>query len=157
RLRERPSESAPEPPAKATLRSPRARWWTGIAAVTVSALALAALLAVRARRPAGTIESVAVLQFVNETNDPEMSGLSGGLADGLIDRLSGLRGVRVMARSSVQRYKGQTLDLRKVARELGVQGVLTGRIDKRKETLSIHAELVDVSDGHSVWSQRYER
>jgi eukaryotic-like serine/threonine-protein kinase len=159
RLREHPSEFAPaETPASATARPPRTRWRTGIAAVVAAAaLSLAALLAVRARRPAGTIESLAVLQFVNDTNDPEMNVVAGGLADGLIDRLSGLSDVKVMARSSVQRYKGQALELGKVARELGVRGVLTGRIEREKDMLSIHAELVDVSDGHSVWSQRYER
>jgi len=159
RLREHPSEFAPAETPAARQSSPRARWRTGLLApIAVAALSLAAVLAVwRARRPAGTIESLAVLQFVNDTNDPEMDVVARGLADGLIDRLSGLSGVRVMARSSVQRYKGQALDPGKVARELGVQGVLTGRIERQKEKLSIRAELVDVSDGHSVWSQRYER
>jgi eukaryotic-like serine/threonine-protein kinase len=158
RLRDHPSEFGPAEEPAASQSSPRARRRIGIAAVlAVAALSLAALLVVRARRPAGTIESLAVLQFVNETNDPEMNIVAGGLADGLIDRLSGLSGVKVMARSSVQRYKGQALDLAKISRELGVQGVLTGRIERQKEKLSIRAELVDVSDGHSVWSQRYER
>lgn len=157
-LREHPSGFAPAEATAARQPNPRARSRAGIAtAIAVVALSLVAFLVVRARRPGGAIESLAVLQFVNETNDPDMNIVAGGLADGLIDRLSGVRGVKVMARSSVQRYKGQALDLRKVARELGVQGVLTGQIDKQKEKLSIHAELVDVSDGHSVWSQRYER
>jgi eukaryotic-like serine/threonine-protein kinase len=155
RLREHPLEFAPaETPAKAVARSPRARSRTGIA---TAGLSLAARPG-RAACPHGQeLESLAVLQFVNETNDSEMNIVARGLADGLIDRLSGLSEVRVMARSSVQRYKGQALDLRKVARELGVQGVLTGRIEKEKEKLSIQAELVNVSDGHSEWSHRYER
>jgi TolB-like protein/tRNA A-37 threonylcarbamoyl transferase component Bud32/Flp pilus assembly protein TadD len=158
RLRDHPSEFGPAEALAAGQPSSRVWRRTGIAAaIAATAISLGAFLAVSARHPAGTIESLAVLQFANETNDPEMNVDARGLADGLIDRLSGLRGVRVMARSSVQRYKGQALDLRKVASELGVQGVLTGQIEKQREKLSIHAELVDVSDGHSVWSQRYER
>ena len=155
RLREHPSQFAPaETPAREAARPPRTRSRTGIA---TAGLSLAARPG-RAACPHGQeLESLAVLQFVNETNDPEMNVVARGLADGLIDHLSGLSDVRVMARSSVQRYKGQTLDLGKISRELGVQGVLTGRIEWQREKLSIRAELVNVSDGHSEWSHRYER
>jgi serine/threonine protein kinase/TolB-like protein len=110
-------------------------------------------------RAAGTnsaIDSIAVLPFVNQNNDPEMEYRSDGLTESLINSLAQLPNLRVIARSSVFRYKGRGADPLEVARELNVSAVLTGRIVQRGETLDISAELVEAQSGVRLWGDRYE-
>jgi TolB-like protein/Flp pilus assembly protein TadD len=83
--------------------------------------------------------------------------LSEGITDSLIHSLSQLPGLRVMARSTVFRYRGQTVDAQEVGRALGVRAVLTGRVLQRGNTLQIGAELVDVQDGSRLWGEQYRR
>ncbi|HEU5238219.1 MAG TPA: serine/threonine-protein kinase, partial [Pyrinomonadaceae bacterium] len=94
-----------------------------------------------------TIDSVAVLPFVNVNNDPNAEYLSDGLSDSIIDSLSQLPNLKkVISLSSVLRYKGKPTDPQTVGRELNVRAVLIGRLTQRGDDLSISAELVDVTD-----------
>jgi len=111
------------------------------------------------RSPAETdlTHSIAVLPFHNASGDPEMEYLSDGISDALINTLCQLPEVRVMARSSVFRYKGRELDPQAVGNELNVRTLLTGRVALRGRTLTIDAELVDAAKGWRLWGEQYHR
>jgi len=103
------------------------------------------------------IDSIAVLPFANQNNDPETEYLSDGLTESIINSLTRLPNLRVIARSSVFRYKGRDADPMAAGNELGVRAVLTGRIMQRGENLNISAELMDVRDNKQLWGEQYER
>jgi TolB-like protein/tetratricopeptide (TPR) repeat protein len=105
----------------------------------------------------GVIDSVAVLPFRNDAADPETEYLSDGLTESIINTLSQLPGVRVMARSTVFRYKGREVDPQKVGRELMVGALLMGRVLQRGDALSVGIELVDVNNGWRLWGEQYKR
>ena len=111
----------------------------------------------RAMRARKVIDSLAVLPLVNAGHDAEMEYLSDGLTESIINSLSQLPQLRVMARSTVFRYKGRELDPQAVGRELGVRAVLTGRVIQLNENLIIRTELVDVADGWQLWGEQYNR
>jgi TolB-like protein/Flp pilus assembly protein TadD len=100
---------------------------------------------------------VAVLPFENTSGDPDSEYLSDGITETLINSLTQLGRLRVLARSTVFRYKGRTQDPQQVGRELGAMAVLTGRAHQRGQTLVIGAELVDVTNGLQLWGERYKR
>jgi eukaryotic-like serine/threonine-protein kinase len=114
-----------------------------------------AMAAVRKRRSKARIASLAVLPFVNESADPEMEYFSDGITESILDALTNLSKVRIMARSTVFRYKGKTADPRDVGRRLRVQAVLTGRVSLRGETLVVRVELLDVALGSRLWGEHY--
>jgi TolB-like protein/DNA-binding winged helix-turn-helix (wHTH) protein/Tfp pilus assembly protein PilF len=122
--------------------------------VAVAALAAAAL-AVRLRsRP---ISSIAILPFINASGDPNAEYLSDGLTESLINNVSQVPDLKVIARSSVFRYKGKETDPKIVARELGVRAVLTGRVVPHGDALSISVELVDAAEDRHLWGEQYDR
>ncbi|HEY0545536.1 MAG TPA: protein kinase [Pyrinomonadaceae bacterium] len=104
-----------------------------------------------------TIDSVAVLPLVNACADPEMEYLSDGITESIINCLSQLPKLKVMARSIVFRYKGQDVDPQRVGRELGVRAVLVGRALKLDGQLIVGVELVDAADGSQLWGEHYNR
>jgi TolB-like protein/Tfp pilus assembly protein PilF len=108
-------------------------------------------------RPSHVIDSLAVLPFENAAADPETEYLSDGITESLINSLSQLSGIRVMARSTVFRYKGRETDPRSIGRKLNVEAVLTGRVLLRGEALVIGAELVEVQGGWRLWGEQYNR
>ncbi len=137
-------------------------WWRGKAVLATGGLVLAALLALVAwlamfRGRGEAIDSVAVLPFVNVSADPNTEYLSDGISESIINSLSQLPNLRVMARSTVFRYKGKEADPQKVGQDLHVGAVLTGRLQERGDTLVIQAELVDVSKGTQLWGAQYNR
>ncbi len=103
------------------------------------------------------IDSLAVLPFVNDTGDAEMEYLSDGLSESLINNLSQLPRLKVIARSSAFRYKGQTANPEEAARTLGVRSVLSGRVWRHGENLQISVELMDTRDRTHVWGEQYNR
>lgn len=103
------------------------------------------------------IESLAVLPFVNASNDPNMEYLSDGITEGIMNSLSGLPQLKVMARSTVFRYKGIDIDPREAGHSLGVRAVMMGIVQQVGEQLVISAELVDVEDGSRIWGEQYHR
>jgi Serine/threonine protein kinase len=106
---------------------------------------------------AGQISSIAVLPFQNRSDDTDTDYLSDGLTESLIFRLSQLPGLKVSPTSSVIRYKGMDTDVAKIASELGVDSVMTGRIVKRGDNLNITVELVDTRNNKSLWGEQYDR
>lgn len=103
------------------------------------------------------IDSIAVLPFQNSSGEEEMDYLSDGITESLIQNLSQLAPVRVLARSTVFRYKGHPIDPQRVGRELEVRALLTGWVAQRRSTLVIGAELVDAGNGGRIWGEQYHR
>jgi len=103
------------------------------------------------------IESIAVMPFENRNSDADTDYLSDGLAESLIFRLTQIPDLRVSPTSSVMRYKGKETDIAKIAAELGVDAVMTGRLTKRGDNLNITVELVDARTNKSLWGEQYER
>jgi len=103
------------------------------------------------------IQAIAVLPFTNSSADPNAEYLSDGITESLINRLSQVSGLRVMARTTAFRYKGREIDPQKIGAELKVQALLTGRIMQRGDELVIQADLIDVKDGAQLWGEKYNR
>ncbi len=106
---------------------------------------------------ANPLKSIAVLPFVNESGDANFDYLSDGLSESVIDRLSQLPQLKVIARSSSFKYRGENIDIQDAANKLGVQVIVTGRIIQRGDNLSIRVEMVDARDNRQVWSEQYNR
>jgi len=111
----------------------------------------------RSRSDSEQITSVAVMPFVNATNDPNSEYLSDGITESLINNLSQLPNLVVMARSSVFRYKGRDVDPQVVAKELKVQALVTGRIVQHGDQLIISSELIDARTSRNLWGDQYDR
>jgi TolB-like protein len=107
--------------------------------------------------PAISEKSIAVLPFDNQNRDPDTDYLSDGIPESIINSLSQLPQLRVMARSTVFNYKGKDVDPRKVGNDLRVGAVLIGRLIQQGDNLAIRTELVNVADGTEIWGQQYNR
>ncbi len=130
-----------------------------LAPIILAVIVLAGLAVYKYLGSAGSrqINSIAVLPFQNRSDDPDTDYLSDGIAESLIFRLTQLPGLKVSPTSSVMRYKGKDIDMAKIAAELGVDAVMTGRLTKRGDNLNITVELVDVRSNTSLWGEQYER
>jgi serine/threonine protein kinase len=103
------------------------------------------------------INSVAVLPFSNASDDPNSEYLSDGITEGVIDRLSGLPNLKVISRTSAFHYKQRDIEPKRVARELGVEALVIGRVIRRGDDLSVSAELVDAREDKQLWGGQYNR
>ena len=155
-----PVVSSPSAEISATSAPPAARpRLSRRAALTIGAvvgLTLAALAWYRlgaAKRP---IDSLAVLPFVTGGGQPDAEYLGDGLSENLIEQMSRLPSLRVMARATMFRFRGAA-DPQDVGRKLGVGAVLTGSVSRRGDDLSITAELIDTSNGARLWGTTYDR
>src|ERR1700692_1844389 len=143
--------------------APTQLWWRGRTAIGIAAVVLVALLAgagwfYKSRANGGdTIDSIAVLPFVNASADPNAEYLSDGITESLINSLSTLPHLKVMSRDSAFMFKGKDTDARTVGQTLGVRAVLKGRVMQRGDELEISAELVDARDNSHIWGQQYSR
>jgi eukaryotic-like serine/threonine-protein kinase len=136
------------------------RFWLylvgGIVAVVLIAVA-AGMYWLRARSQTQRISSIAVLPFVNATADPGNEYLSDGLTESLISTLSQLPDLKVMARSTVFRFKGKEDDPQKIGQALQVGAVLMGRIMQHGDHVAVEADLVNTADGSEMWGSHYDR
>jgi TolB-like protein/Flp pilus assembly protein TadD len=107
--------------------------------------------------PAGVIDSIAVLPFTNNGNDPDTEYLCEGIAENIMNTLAQAPRLRVAPRSVVFRFKSQDADPQAIGRQLGVRAVLTGRVRQRGDNLLVAAELVDVAAGAQLWGERFQR
>jgi serine/threonine protein kinase/tetratricopeptide (TPR) repeat protein len=129
------------------------------AAVTVLVLITASIGVVwflRSRNSEVAISSIAVLPFENRSGSSDTDYLSDGLTESLIFRLSQLPGLKVSPTTSVMRYKGNT-DMAKIAKELGVDAIMRGRLVQKGDDLNITVELIDIRDDKSLWGEQYQR
>ncbi len=137
---------------------PRARIYLYSAvAAAVLVVAAAGAYFLHGRSDNAKINSIAVLPFVNATADPGNDYLSDGLTESLISSLSQLPDIKVMARSTVFRFKGNQEDPRQIGDSLKVGAVLIGRITQHGEELGVQADLVSTTDGSELWGGHYVR
>lgn len=126
-----------------------------LAAAVFVSLAVAAMLYLRPKPR--ELEAIAVLPFTNSSADPQADYWSDGITESLINSLSQVPNLRVMARTTAFRYKGREIDPQKIGEELKVQALLTGRVMQRGDELVIQADLIDVKDGAQLWGEKYNR
>ena len=101
--------------------------------------------------------SIAVMPFANMSADPEQEYFCDGMAEEIINALTQLRELRVVARTSAFSFKGQNTDIRAIGEKLKVETILEGSVRKAGNRLRITAQLIKVADGYHLWSQRYDR
>jgi serine/threonine protein kinase/tetratricopeptide (TPR) repeat protein len=129
----------------------------GVAAALILVAIGAAVYFMRGGSAAKKIDSLAVLPFVNATADASKEYLSDGLTESLIGTLSQVQDLKVMARSTVFRFKGKDDDPQKIGQQLQVSAVLIGRITQHGDEMAVQADLVSTSDGSELWGSHYER
>jgi serine/threonine protein kinase/Flp pilus assembly protein TadD len=125
--------------------------------VLIASVAVGLGLYLRAGKTAVAIESIAVIPFVNESGNPDVEYLSDGMTETLINSLSQIPNLNVKARTSVFRYKGKEIDPKKIATELNVQAIITGRVIQRGDQLTLNLELIDAQTENILWGNKYER
>jgi len=108
-------------------------------------------------KPAEQQPSIAVLPFANMSGDKEQEYFSDGLAEEIINALANIPGIRVIARTSAFAFKGQNVDVRKIAEALGVVNILEGSVRKAGNRIRVTAQLITAADGSHLWSQRFDR
>jgi TolB-like protein/Tfp pilus assembly protein PilF/tRNA A-37 threonylcarbamoyl transferase component Bud32 len=101
--------------------------------------------------------SVAVLPFVNLSVDKEQEYFCDGMSEEIINALTHVKGLHVVARTSAFAFKGQQADIREIGRKLNVETVLEGSIRKAGKRIRITAQLVNIEDGYHLWSEKYDR
>ena len=126
-----------------------------LGALAVFVVALAAFGYYTYFRP-NPINSIAVLPFVNGSVQSD-EYLSDGLSENLINNLSRLPQLKVIARSSSFRFRGENIDIQEAGKKLGVGAILTGRIVQRGDDLQISVELINTADNTSIWGEVYNR
>ena len=101
--------------------------------------------------------SIAVLPFVNMSDDPKQEFFSDGITDSIISALSKVPRLFVIARNSTFTYKGKPVKVKQVSEELGVQYVLEGGVQRSSDRVRITVQLIDALTGHHIWAERYDR
>ena len=149
--------------APAPRRASRGRRWPAIAASVVGALLLAVALSLLTRSwkvPFGAspgIRSLAVLPLANLSGDPSQDYFADGMTDALITRLAQIHDLRVISRTSVDRYRKAMKSLPEIGRELHVQAIVEGSVLRSGDRVRITAQLVDASKDQHLWANDYER
>ena len=105
----------------------------------------------------GACTSIAILPFVNMSADPENEYFCDGLAEELLNALSKIENLKVAARTSAFSFKGKSVNVSEIGEALGVKTALEGSVRKSGNRLRITAQLINVSDGYHLWSERYDR
>jgi len=123
----------------------------------IVAVTAAVAMFYRTRNSNAAIQSIAVMPFVNESNNADVEYLSDGMTETLIGTLSQLPNVNVKSRATVFRYKGKATDAKTIGSELGVQAVLNGRVMQHGDQLTLSLELVNSNTENVIWSEQYNR
>src|SRR6185437_13398992 len=107
--------------------------------------------------PVKPITSIAVLPLVNASHDPRVDYLSDGISEELINFLSAVRNLKVIARNTAFHFKDKEVNAKKIGQELGVSALLTGTLIRSGNTVIVQTDLVNVEDGSELWGERYKR
>ncbi|MHA7843232.1 MAG: helix-turn-helix domain-containing protein [Winogradskyella sp.] len=102
-------------------------------------------------------KSIAVLPFVNMSNDIDNEFFCDGISEEIINALTKIKGLKVIARTSSFVFKGKDIDIREIGKQLSVNTILEGSIKKSQDNIRITAQLIDVKDGIHYWSKKYDR
>ncbi len=149
--------AGPSTSSVAAAESARRKPWAVLGAVVAFVLAMAAGGYYFLHRTPSAIDSVAVLPLANATSNSEMDYLADGITEGVINHLSRLPRLRVMARTTVFRYRQAQQDPLQIGRDLKVGAVIVGRLTQHGDALNIETEMVDVSNGSQIWGEQYQR
>jgi eukaryotic-like serine/threonine-protein kinase len=147
----RKSSAVGSPSRKVSFRS------MALVLAAVVALAIVGAISYLRTSRSAQIRSLAVLPFTNVRADPETEYLSDGITESIINSMSPLPNLRVLARGVVFRYKGKQVDPQQTGRDLNVEAVVQGNLLLQGDTLVINTELIRVSDGSQLWGQQYNR
>src|SRR5437660_4637415 len=152
-----------QPPSSTTseLTKPKRRK-TVIAVTVILTAAVASVTAIvvnsyRSRNSGKSIQSIAVMPFVNASGNADLDYLSDGMTETLIKSLSQIPNLNVKARSTVFRYKRRDTDAKTIGKELGVPAILNGRMTQRGEQLTLNLELIDAQTENVIWTDQYDR
>ena len=147
-----PIVSVPPPPVARSRRTP-----AFIAALGIVVLSIIGVMYFTSKAGnTAAIQSIAVLPFVDESADPDGEYINDKIAESLINSLSKLPQLRVVPRSVVAGYKGKDLDPRKIGEELNVRAVVTGKMSRHGDIITIQADLIDLQNVAQLWGQRYD-
>ena len=133
------------------------RRWVALVLLALVVVCAAAAFFYFSRKASASIQSIAVMPFVNETGNSEVEYLSDGITESLIGSLSQLPNLSVKARSSVFRYKGKAANPQTIGSELSVQAILNGRVTQHGDQLMLGLELIDARTENVIWSHQYNR
>ena len=133
------------------------RWRFAVIFVIILALAFGLAYAIHQQRPAPKIQSLAVLPLANFSGDPEQEYFADAITEELTTELSRIKSLRVISRTSAMRLKGTKLSLQETGRELGVDAVVEGSVQRSGERVRITAQLVRVPTERHLWAESYER
>ena len=137
---------------------PKSRKIAILAGIAVLAIAIAAVFFFKDRKPSGELPSaVAVLPFLDLSPQKDSEYFSDGLTEEVIDALSRVPNLRVVARTSAFAFKGKDTDIRQIGKQLNVNAVIEGSVRRSGDRLRITAQLNRVSDGYHMWSRTYDR
>jgi TolB-like protein/DNA-binding winged helix-turn-helix (wHTH) protein len=158
-----PAEAA-KPISPGTGRS-RLRGWQGLMLVSIGMLLVAAVPYFYFRRPAQllararavTIRSLAVLPLENLSYDPEQEYFADGMTEEVIARLSMIRGLRVISRTSVMRFKDTRTPVPEIAKTLGVDAMVEGSVIREGSRVRVHIQLIRGATDEHFWSETYDR
>ena len=150
--------AAATPSSTSELTKPKRRGVVfGLIAVVVLGIAIGGYFHFSRKTTTSAIQSIAVMPFENASGNADVEYLSDGMTETLINSLSQIPNLNVKARSSVFRYKGKEIDPKKIAADLNVQAILTGRVVQRGDQLTLNLELIDAQTENVLWGNRYER
>jgi len=148
---------AASPAATATMGAGPRRWTWPVGIAVLAAVLAAGYLALRGTPPATLDKSVAVLPFTNLSDDQANAYFTDGMQDQILTNLSRIRDLKVISRTSVERYRGQKLDMRTIARELGVATLVEGSVQRVGDRVRITAQLIDAGSDAHLWADSYDR
>jgi len=150
--------------AAAARRKRAAFRWPSLGVMSLLALiAVIGFLLFRYRRPPATVElpvpekSIAVLPFDNRSRDPDNAYFADGIQDEILTRLSKIADLKVISRTSTQRYKSAPENLREIARQLGVARILQGSVQKSGDIVRVNVQLIKATNDSHLWADTFDR
>jgi len=148
------------PPRVRPTSSSQVFWWAGAAVVLLGIVLAITILRPTAPEPVGDLQraqrSIAVLPFENVGDDPTQGYFADGIADDLITDLTKISGLVVISRDSSFAYKGEPIDVSRIAGRLGVRYLLHGSVRRSGDQIRINAQLIDATTGKQLWAERYD-
>ena len=155
-----PASTSMRGPARSRVRSSRRsaiKVWLPAVIIVAAAVAVGILIGRSPRRTMQKQQSIAVLPFENLSDSKDDEYFSDGLAEDIIDALTQVPGLRVMARTSAFAFRDTEADVREIGARLGVEHILEGSVRRSGNRIRVTAQLVKASDGYHLWSQRFDR
>jgi TolB-like protein/Flp pilus assembly protein TadD len=144
-------------PPRSKIRIPKLQWRLLVAACLILIGAISVWIRHRRQQPEPPIHSLAVLPLKNLTGDPAQEYFADGMTEELIGRLSMIRGLRVISRTSAMQFKDTRLSAPEIARTLGVDALVEGSVIRQGDRIRVHAQLIRASTDEHFWSETYDR